>query len=422
MYGRAIKKMATTLAAECDDMDATLAWVATHLLYAAPPRHGNAIGRGATSVVYALDANAVIKVFVMSQEVVFCVCNTAGDSSGGAAFAAAVAMTAATLPWPLRAGIHAAAVRGLYMSRRDAREACDARDDEARALTWRAERTDARRGVRVALPSYLTDAAVAALVTNFVRPHCPHWVGATAAFRVTSDAACATLERVHCHVAHFVPRATLADVRAIVFQTLVALHAAQRTIRLKHHDAHAKNVFLVLTAARGGGALPPHAAVLTAAPNFAYEVGGVTFVVPHGGVLVKVGDYDHASAVHPRHASTRLARINDWHTADPHLGEWSTELDGSRGYDAQWFVAYLLTSSSAPLLPPGAAAWLTAVLARLGSVVAELTPYGRPVHASNVPPHEVLLDEALFGDWRAPLPPAHDATLVYADAMTPHCA
>lgn len=245
------------------------------------------------------------------------------------------------------------------------------------------------------------------------------------------------MERVHGTLSAVLPRLSGDAMRAVTFQFLVALHAAQTRIGFKHHDTHSKNVFLVLLddawASSKLRALPHmHDAVwygvrLADEPALAYALarpdGSLAhFSVPHHGLLIKLGDYDQASAHLPGAPHARFMRADlellPVFDADQTAkwGPWNGILEGHRGYDAQLFAGYTLRHRSR--LTAGAIAFLTALQARVGGPAA-VTEYGRPAYGavSDVPPLALLLDSDLFGDFGCTV--CAPGTLAYSEAPEP---
>jgi hypothetical protein len=242
----------------------------------------------------------------------------------------------------------------------------------------------------------------------------PEWIGVT------------LMERAHCTLEDILPEMTVEDVRVVTFQVLVALHTAQTRVGLKHHDLHAENVFCMLTDPAAWMSrvsrksllrklraqeldAHKHAAPTSALPEaFEYVLGGRRFRVPHRGVIAKIGDYDQASAHHPRIGpSARVMRADlellnlDEVDDDGNLiwGPWDGRLVGQRGYDAQYFVGFLLTHESITL-SEAVLRFLRCVLRKLGGELS-ITETGRPVvgAVSDVPPLALLHDADLFGDF-----------------------
>ena len=237
------------------------------------------------------------------------------------------------------------------------------------------------------------------------------------------------MERVHCTLDAIVRVLSTPEIRTIVFQILVALHVAQTRIGLKHHDLHTDNVFLLFL----DPASQTHRLSLKLRRRleaqlaeeqeeqeedkqpqwdtdaFEYVLGGRRFRVPHHGIVAKLGDYDLASAHHPgMSACARVMRadlelldvfepneegINEW-------GSWNGELVGHHGYDAQFFVGYVLSQPWTHKLAPSAIRFLSNVLTKLGGRES-ITAIGRPQlgFVSNVTPLELLHDVELFGDF-----------------------
>lgn len=140
--------------------------------------------------------------------------------------------------------------------------------------------------------------------------------------------------------------------------------------------------------------------------------------VPTHGAVAHVGDYGQASYRDPRAPAVRVGRCDLEQLdafGDPRVlrwGQYSIDLAGARGYDAQFLTGYALAVLRRRLRP-GVAEWLAGVQARLGGAAA-VTRTGRPAfgRVSDAPPWALLDDGALFGDWRAdggPSPPADAA-------------
>lgn len=245
------------------------------------------------------------------------------------------------------------------------------------------------------------------------------------------------MERVHCTLDVLAPSMTTAEMRSVVFQVLVALHAGQTCIELKHHDLHADNVFLLLLDSAAwssrvpkklGRKLEVHAKEDTSSSNassrvlpsgacFDYILGGRRFRVPHYGIVAKIGDYDQASARHPRTGSTRIMRADlellqydssgsesagsEIDGREDIWGPWNGHLVGHRGYDAQFFLGFLYAQDWFEDLPLATQHFLLCALDVVGGPT-KLTSIGRPGigAVSDVPPIALLLNEDLFGHFQ----------------------
>lgn len=314
------------------------------------------------------------------------------------------------------------------------------------------------------LSQFWCETAVSCLVAEFVAPHCIHVLESKAQALLLHEAPIAPvvrmqtrmqckrnrgkrgrktrpqkqkvssaslvgttiMERVHCTLDAIVRALSTPEIRTIVFQILVALHVAQTRIGLKHHDLHTDNVFLLfldpasqthrlsLKLRRRLEAQLAEEQEEDKQPHWdtdavEYVLGGRRFRVPHHGIVAKLGDYDLASAHHPGiGACARVMRadlelldvfepneegINEW-------GSWNGELVGHHGYDAQFFLGYVLSQPWTHKLAPSAIRFLSNVLTKLGGRES-ITAIGRPQpgSVSNVTPLELLHDVELFGDF-----------------------
>lgn len=404
-----------------------------------------------------------------------------------------VAAACATARAPARAGAGAGVVdlpraedSVLYAYEEDAADAQRRMPPHVRAAFVAREVVgviDAARddGPCLRLAQFWAQAAVSALVARHVAPLCPHVLGGGACAVVTlpppqtqararggggggggkgseaggsggSGLSYVFSERAHgnlqavlrWHGGEAGRALDLDATRAIVWQQLVALHAAQTAIGLKHHDAHAENWFVLalhpprppaLAAAAAEYPLPPSYAHLADAAIWQYVLGGRTYAVPNCGWLLKLGDWDMAAAAVPAlprpldaapigeadrfcgRVENAVDTLDDSHATVREWGEWGGALAGARGYDAQVALVYLLRHRSS--FTPAAAAWLDAVQARLGGpriFTRSLRP--RKGTVSDLPPGALLLDDILFGDWVCTPAAAADtgAPLVYTDA------
>lgn len=195
---------------------------------------------------------------------------------------------------------------------------------------------------------------------------------------------------------------------SLYLQVLVTLHMLQHACGFKHHDLHTDNVFLK----RVDDTVTWRGSRLSSATHFSYDLGerGV-LTVPNCGYIVKIGDFADASLdLHGRrlHKLDALARVSR------SFGDWSQELVGQRGYDAQ------LLLGDPPFEPDSWRAEdtnTTKFLRRLRRAAqgkgGKLTSTRhRPVvgHVSDVPPLSVI-DQVFitgpceFADFTQPPPP-----------------
>lgn len=413
-------------------LPAGLAWLSSLVEEReALPRWGRELGRGAACAVYVArdDEGAVVKASSMPLQAVHA--SLRREAKG--AREAGVAAAAAAAPPLLRRGF-ARTRAELHDCREDARDRvrelprAKRRRFEVTEVDWLwSPGEEEGEPDLLELPGFACEVAVAGLVAQFVAPACPHFVAARLPAVRTPRWGAVVAQRAHGTVDALLHTLGRDEMRAIAFQLLVALHAGQRAIGFKHHDAHCGNVFLLLLDPALAARRPTrfkHVALPAGFPHggggtLDYVLAGRRFRVPHRGFFVKLGDYDKASAAHPARPGLRYARCDfellgvlDEEERDE-WGPWDGQLRGRRGYDAQYFVSYALTQEK-ERLKRETARFLRSMQARLGGPLSA-TEFGRPAHGlvSDVPPLDLLLDKKLFGDWAV----ADDgAAAVYTDA------
>lgn len=409
---------------DAESVSGLLSWLAAqvHTCECFPFNRGDDIGGSTSAVVYAArqwhnkheplrlpsGAPTVVKQVVMEEQALYALVPKSPQP--------ALQAVAATLPPPF-CHAFAAAETTLHT---DASSAAEARRDLQHRKKYKvAQPSWLWLPCRVQLPQFWCEAAIAALVNEFVLPHCPHFVASGKAAILSSSVTGAHIvQHVDGSLDSVLHLLTANQLKAVMFQFLVALHVGQTRIGLKHHDAHPRNVFLTLLDAgwavrapsRFKHMAPVHPNPLCASTTFAYKLrrpdGSVaTLLVPHHGLMVKVGDWDQASACHPLWPTTRVMRA-DWqllHVYDADAihewGPWSGDLVGHRGYDVQFLVGSLLAVHRGRL-QPDVIAWLSLLQEQLGGLGAA-TSTGRPAHGkvSDVPPMDLLLNPTLFGEY-----------------------
>jgi len=123
------------------------------------------------------------------------------------------------------------------------------------------------------------------------------------------------------------------EMAALYFQTLITLHILQTTCRLKHHDLHTDNIFIKQI----DNSMEWKGVKMDSATHFSYILhDGTILYLPNTGYIVKIGDFGMSSIdVYGR----RLQRLDiGTYTKGTGWGEWSSQLDGNEGYDAQMLM------------------------------------------------------------------------------------
>lgn len=254
----------------------------------------------------------------------------------------------------------------------------------------------ARRGVRAAIrrvTSWVTprrvllaegynEAIVGAAVGAYVGRRCPSFLRTHAAVRDRKGRLGLVLDRAQGTLAQLVRAGgiTPADLESIVVQVFVALAAAQRLVRFKHHDLHTENVFLDRRPrARDSTATTPGPKVLPEALRAAWG---------RSRWRVRIGDFGFAS-VEPW-ARRRYARVDMpafQGTGRTNSGPYRATLEGFHGYDGQVFLDSLLGDlEEAGLGPDPLVVWLR------GLHGGRTTRARRPAHGhvSDVPATRVV--------------------------------
>lgn len=199
-------------------------------------------------------------------------------------------------------------------------------------------------------------------------------------------------------------RVTPEDVAGVYVQVLHALQVAQNVLSLKHHDLHTNNVFLKRL--RPGDTW--RGANLAAATHFKYMVNDTPLYVPNTtGCIPWIADYGFCSLIAP-HSGVRLERadLGAFGVTSPgsntQWGDWSPELRGCRGYDAQVLVGDAGCTLLRKRLRLAKSAKLRALHSRMSAALGwnPRKPAGRPHVVSDVPPGHVL--HAVFMDAPAP--------------------
>jgi hypothetical protein len=135
-------------------------------------------------------------------------------------------------------------------------------------------------------------------------------------------------------------RLTDQEVAEFYFQVLHTLAVAQGEVQFKHHDLHPHNVFLHKVpddAVWRGQALRP-------VTHLKYTVGSTAYYLPKRAHIAQLADFGFASLVDPK--GVRLQRLdieNVTEEGEAKWGEFTPELEGREGYDAQ-----ILFGSTAP--------------------------------------------------------------------------
>jgi hypothetical protein len=193
------------------------------------------------------------------------------------------------------------------------------------------------------------------------------------------------------------------DVAGVYVQVLHALQVAQNVLGLKHHDLHTNNVFLKRL--RPGDTW--RGADLYAATHFKYMLNDTALYVPNTTRCIPwIADYGFCSVFS---GGVRLERADltafgvTSPGSDTHWGDWSPELRGCRGYDAQVLVGDAACTLQRKRLRLAKSGNLRALHSRMAAALGwnPRKPAGRPKVVSDVPPGQVL--RAVFleepADW-----------------------
>lgn len=240
---------------------------------------------------------------------------------------------------------------------------------------------------------------------------CPHFIESLATCS-HGGSYYAQMERGHVELDDYVRVLPVQMLRACLVQILVGLHVGQAVVGLKHHDLHASNVlvFFLRRPPKSESKFPDDALFpedlawrgrpLASARRFVYVLSDdEALVIPSGGFLCKIFDFNYASVRRPDadrpEARVAPAGLDLYGVERGYGGSFSPSLRGARGYDAQTLVGYLYRQHRGLARP--ARRHLERLLRILGGSVSKAV--GRPVRVSDVPPLDVLRN-AVYDEFR----------------------
>lgn len=258
-------------------------------------------------------------------------------------------------------------------------------------------RDGARRLVRV--NEYLNEAVVGLIVTEHV--HLPHIVRTHDAW-IQQSTGCILQDYGGVSLFKHMADLTLPEFQSVLVQVLVTLAVGQETAHLKHHDVHLDNVFINRLAPGSG---------LAQKPAWAYTLRRkdgtpLHLVVPHHGVLAKLGDFGLAAATDVA-TGTRYERV-DYPILDAteiKWGAWCGTLQSQLAYDVVCLLSKFFLDDEATRCRKDFAQWARDAYAACCAVMPEVvcSTIGRPLRGreGNVAIAD-LLSLPFFAQWHAP--------------------